>query len=387
MHEFINFGLDLRTVSPTTWVLLGEIRSKLEHIASAPLRPEVAQRMQTIYLAKGVHATTAIEGNSLSEEDVRLELDKRLELPKSKEYLAHEVRNIVDACNALKNDRHEYTAEFLTHLNRQVLQGLPLSPEVELGRLRRHDVGVGNYRPPSHGRMRELVERLCQWLRDDWHGDPLIMAVLKAVVAHLYVAWIHPFGDGNGRTARLLEFCILVDAGVPQVSAHLLSNHYNQTRAEYYRSLDMARASPIAFVEYAVSGFVDGLREQLGVIRAEHVSEVWKNYVSEHLGPSTVGRRRAQLVLGLRDEMKSLEAIVAEMPGTLALQYGTDLRRGVVRDLKTCGQLVLADGDRYCANKALVLSLQTLATYRAHRQPVFVSAEITGTSDMSGRTD
>lgn len=55
-------------------------------------------------------------------------------------------------------------------------------------------------------------------------------AIFKAVVAHLYLAWIHPVGDGNGRTARLVEFQILLSSGVPSPAAHLLSNHYNQTR-------------------------------------------------------------------------------------------------------------------------------------------------------------
>ena len=43
-------------------------------------------------------------------------------------------------------------------------------------------------------------------------------AFLRAVLAHVYIAWIHPFGDSNGRTARLVEFGILTAAGVPAIS-------------------------------------------------------------------------------------------------------------------------------------------------------------------------
>jgi Fic/DOC family len=39
--------------------------------------------------------------------------------------------------------------------------------------------------------------------------------LVKAILAHLYIAWIHPFGDGNGRAARLMELRILLEAGVP----------------------------------------------------------------------------------------------------------------------------------------------------------------------------
>ena len=50
-------------------------------------------------------------------------------------------------------------------------------------------------------------------------------AILKAIFAHLYLVWIHPFGDGNGRTARLLEFHILTAASLPYPVTHLLSNY------------------------------------------------------------------------------------------------------------------------------------------------------------------
>src|SRR5258708_25331431 len=94
----------------------------------------------------------------------------------------------------------------------------------------------------------------------------IIYGIIRAVIAHLYLAWIHPFGDGNGRTARLIEYRILLACGVPSPAVHLLSNHYNLTRTEYYRQLDRASGSKgeyIPFVEYAVQGFVDGLRQQL----------------------------------------------------------------------------------------------------------------------------
>lgn len=129
-------------------------------------------------------------------------------------------------------------------------------------------------------------------------------AILKAVVAHLYLAWIHPFGDGNGRTARLLEFQILIDAGVPTPAAHLLSNHYNQTRAEYYRQLDRASQSGgdiTPFLVYALQGFVDGLRAQIDQIRVQQWDVSWQNYVHDVFrGKISSGDlRRRQLLLDL----------------------------------------------------------------------------------------
>ncbi|WP_433223897.1 Fic family protein [Dactylosporangium sp. CS-047395] len=47
------------------------------------------------------------------------------------------------------------------------------------------------------------------------------LAMIKAMLAHLYLAWIHPFGDGNGRTARLIESQLLLQAGVPVPAANV----------------------------------------------------------------------------------------------------------------------------------------------------------------------
>ncbi len=57
----------------------------------------MAVELSKIYLAKGAHATTSIEGNTLSEEEVRAQLDGSLKLPPSRGYLAHEVANVLQA--------------------------------------------------------------------------------------------------------------------------------------------------------------------------------------------------------------------------------------------------------------------------------------------------
>jgi DNA-binding transcriptional ArsR family regulator len=134
--------------------------------------------------------------------------------------------------------------------------------------------------------------------------------ILKAVLAHLYFEWIHPFGDGNGRTGRPIEFHILVSAGVPFPAAHLLSNHYNQTRSEYYRQLHRASATGgdvLPFIRYAVQGFVDGLRGQMENVRAERMDVIWVNYVHQMVpGATSTAERRRTLVFALTAEDQPL---------------------------------------------------------------------------------
>ena len=327
-HPWLKFELDLRKAPPRLWINLGECKSKCEHIALVPLRPAVADLLHTTYLAKGVLGTTAIEGNTLTEEEVRAHIEGKLQLPPSREYLAREIDNILHAFNGIidvinRGERVVLTAERIEQLNRQVLEGLHVEEGVRPGEIRRHEVGVARYKGAPAEDCPYLLERLCQWLEsDDFDagGDEelkTIYAIIKSIVAHLYFAWIHPFGDGNGRTARLLESIILLNAGVPAPAAHLLSNHYNLTRSEYYRRLDQAGNSGgdvIPFIQYAVQGFLDGLRSQLTVTWRQQWDVIWRSYVHERFRESH-GRsslRQRHLVLELSAQTAPIP--ISELP-------------------------------------------------------------------------
>ena len=98
----------------------------------------------------------------------------------------------------------------------------------------------------------------------------------------------------------------MVSSGVPSPAAHLLSNHYNETRSEYYRQLDYASSNedgPMRFILYALQGFVDGLNAQLELIRYQQWEIAWENYVHEafHNQDSPSDIRRRHLVLDLSE--------------------------------------------------------------------------------------
>jgi Fic family protein len=292
-HPWINFRSDLQDAPYALWVKLGEAQSKCQHIAGVPLEPGAAQRLHTLYLSKGVHATTSIEGNTLSEEQVQQQIEGELKLPKSQEYLATEVQNIIDACNQITRDVFRgsalaLTPESLCRFNALVLRGLEVAEDVRPGEYRTHSVGVGSYRGAPWRDVPYLVRRLCDWLNRDF--DPpsaelqFAYAIIKTMLVHLYIAWIHPFGDGNGRTARLIEFLLLVQSGVPLPAGHLLSNHYNKTRSRYYAELDRSSKATdgvVRFLMYAIDGLVDGLKEQLDYIRNRQWEVTWENYVHD----------------------------------------------------------------------------------------------------------
>jgi Fic family protein len=355
-HPWISFQFDFSRADPRLWLLLGEAHSKCEHIAGTPLRPEVAEELHQIYLAKGVLATTAIEGNTLSEEQVRELLEGKLKLPPSQEYLAQEVENVIRVCNFLDENREEaaISPARIRMFNSMVLKDLQLTEGVIPGEYRTHPVLVGSvYRGAPPQDCEFLINRLCEWLNGaDFkapQGLETVYAIIKAVVAHLYLAWIHPFGDGNGRTARLVEFQILLAAGFPSPASHLLSNHYNQTRNEYYRQLALASRSGgdiLPFVGYAVRGFVDGLKEQLALIRTQQWDVAWRNYVHEEFRDKHTrsDKRRRDLVLDLSRKNKAVPiAEVVDLSSRIARQYAGKSYRTLQRDLSILEKLNLIE--------------------------------------------
>ena len=100
-HPWLSFRFDLRRVRWEDWLALGEAAAMCRSISHAALDPDTAAEFHKLYLAKGVLATTAIEGNTLSEGEVRDHIDGTLTLPPSRQYLGQEIDNIVDACNEL----------------------------------------------------------------------------------------------------------------------------------------------------------------------------------------------------------------------------------------------------------------------------------------------
>lgn len=357
-HPWITFGLDLRHAGAEFWMLLGEARSKTEHLEGSLLKPEVAAEMNRVFLAKGVHATTAIEGNTLSEADAQGVIDGTLTLPPSQEYLAREVQNIVAAYNSIKDHlvaggSPEIAVALIREFNRQVLEGLELDDDVVPGDVRRHSVTVGGYRGAPADECELLLGLLCAWLEGPTFApsDPewrVPMALLKAMLAHLYIAWIHPFGDGNGRTARLIELQILLAAGMPMPATHLLSNHYNETRSEYYRQLDRASASGgdvVPFLRYAILGFVDGIRSQLEDVRHQQWDDRWEQFIYETFGHTNTSARERQRLLVL--ELSKRDSPVPRMqlpllaPELFAAYSGTE--RMLSRDLNALRSLGLIE--------------------------------------------
>jgi len=387
-HPWIDFRFDVDDLSGADWFLMGEAMSKCSHLIGSPLRPSVAAELAAVYLAKGVHATTAIEGNTLTEEEVLQRVKGSNEaLPASREYLGIEADNIIAAIGEIDEALRSgvvlpLDTNRLKHLHARVLRGLEDPPENDPGNLRRHNVGVARYSAPDHGQVEELLDSLFGWL-EQLHtpaaaapAGRFASTMLRAILAHLYIAWIHPFGNGNGRTARLVEVQILAQSGlVPLLSTNLLSDHYNKTREKYYLELEKASATlrPAGFVRYALEGFVEELRAQVKAVKDHNVRVAWESYIHEVLNQYKASdaksrQRRVALVMP-SDRFVSKDEVVMLTP-RIAADYARTGERTPARDLNDLVKMGLLEkkGRRYRAR---------LERIEAFSSPVAASAEAT----------
>jgi Fic family protein len=383
-HPWIDFQSPVAALIETFWLHIGAAESKCVHIARSPLSPALADKLHRTSITKGARATTAIEGNTLSEEQVERAVAGELEVPPSQEYLKREASNVIDLFNELTQKLIidgkplVLTPAMIADLNGRLLAGIEQEEGVEPGEFRTHSAVVGRYRGAPAEDCEFLVELLCDWINGDElrppedETDPVAKfycAFLRATLAHLYLAWIHPFGDGNGRVARLVEFAILIEAGVPLTAAHLLSHHYNQTRARYYARLEQSSqddgnpANVSRFLDYAAEGFADQLAEQIVEISRAVFATTWREYVYDTLPAGTVAQRRQRKVTlelpsGLQPEEKwaSRNDIRALTP-RIAELYAGKTPRTIARDLNRLVDLgvVLRAGDRFAANSEVLL--------------------------------
>lgn len=295
--------------------LLGKCEGIVDAVCRLPLQPAYRRKLLNVSLIKGAQATTAIEGNTLTEGEVSdVALGERL--PPSKEYQQREVRNILDVMNRLLSDAADgrggelISETLIRQLHRDVGKDLGEHFDAIPGQFRTDERTVGPYKTPRAVDAPLLVQQLCTWLIDEFGfqtgRQSFADAVVQAIVTHVYLEWIHPFGDGNGRTGRLLEFYVLLRAGNPDIASHILSNFYNQTRPEYYRQLDRAGRSQdlTSFIQYALQGYHDGLVEIMNQLEANVREVSWRSYVHDVFADvkfrkKTVFKRRRRLALCL----------------------------------------------------------------------------------------
>lgn len=190
-------------------------KSRLD--ALRPLPSEFLTSIEEWYDVELTYSSTAIEGNSLTRSETSLVLEKGLTVNGKplKDHL--EATNHRDALHFVRDignrpSRH-VSEEDVLEIHRLVLKGID---DDHAGRYRQGPVFIRgtDIVLPAPTEVPGLMQTLARWLEDT--ADLIVLhPVARAAEAHYRLARIHPFFDGNGRTARLVMNLMLMQAGYP----------------------------------------------------------------------------------------------------------------------------------------------------------------------------
>ena len=229
-----------------------------ERILGAAVELSWMPALQKDTRTRNVHASTAIEGNPLTLEQVRAVEEGREPAasdPRSRREVVNYFAGLryVEKNAAKKTIRHEDLFELHRILAGEVMD------QGEAGRYRTIDVRVGNYLPPTPNDLSGLMFELLDW----WNKRSIgLSPVLSSAILHYRFEAIHPFADGNGRTGRALALWELYRRGFDTHHIFSVDEYYWENRPRYYAALEAVRHAGedlTSWLEYCT----EGLRQTL----------------------------------------------------------------------------------------------------------------------------
>lgn len=327
-----------------------------ETVRDLPILPDMVSQIETELVRQSIFGTAAIEGNPLSQEEVFGILESQENaldpVPKSKV----EIHNLVKAYEILSGVKPEKTPfvleeSLLRELHSILTTGVPHEFN-DPGMYRNEVVGYtevgdkahgGIYRPPrSLKDIQDLMKIYVEWV----NSEELISKgpFIRAALAHYHFSLIHPFFDGNGRTARLIEAMILQGAHVRYVPK-MLSNYYYRNLDDYYmvfsRTIRNKGKDVTPFLEFCLKGVVESLVDMKGKILLLIRRLIFRELVAQMKNRKELTVRQFEFLSLLMDtpQVFSLNDLMNHMP--FSLLYKKVTKQTARRDVKRLLELGL----------------------------------------------
>ncbi len=240
-------------IRPRLLSVVAEVAVLRERIQRAAVELSWIPRLQKDSRSRNAHASTAIEGNPLTLEQVRA-LEEGRGLVAADDRSRREALNYfaglryIEKNASRKTLRHDDIFRLHTILAEEVMD------QGKTGRYRSMAVRVGNYIPPPPADVSGLMFELLDW----WNKSSTELSpVLSSAIIHYRFEAIHPFADGNGRTGRALSLWELYRRGFDTHHIFSVDEYYWEDRARYYRELEAVRHAGedlTGWLEYCAEG-------------------------------------------------------------------------------------------------------------------------------------
>ncbi len=264
------------------------IEANKEVVNSLPITPKILASLRESAKLITTHYSTMIEGNKLNEKEIVKVIKSGKIKPKQRDekevlgyYAALEhVHQIADK-NPLLNEKIIQTIHAIV-----MSSGNPKSKPTKYRNgqnvIRDSSSGAIVYMPPEAKDVSNLMLQMTTWINKELAKKDLPLPIIAAI-AHYQFATIHPYYDGNGRTARLLTTLILHLSGYGLKGIYCLEEYYAKDLGSYYQALSIgnhhnyymgrAEAEITSFIEY----FCAGMAKAFESVRNNIVSNLKNN--------------------------------------------------------------------------------------------------------------
>lgn len=250
---------------------LQDIERLKNNIRGSRILPEAEASIRLRASVESIHSSTSIEGNPLNANEVRAVItsDKILSKEEYAEIEVQNYKNVLDYIDKRRHGSSEITLEDILEIHRIITDRL--LDKTRNGKIRKNPVHIENqdheilYTAIDADKVEGALNELLSWVSESQFS---IHPAIIAAIIHFRIAAIHPFSDGNGRTARALTSLFLALNQYDCNGALVLDSYYASDRKAYYAILQLLCGKNYAFssksdltpwLEYFTGGFLTSL--------------------------------------------------------------------------------------------------------------------------------
>ncbi len=269
----------------------------------------IADTEKTKYLISSIMeeaiSSSQIEGAVTTRKKAKEMLQKELK-PKSKSEQII-LNNFITIQHVVEHKNDDLTLENLAYIHGLILKKT-LDKSEEEGAFRNNDeIFVINHltsevvhQPPSYNEISQLLNELCLFFNED--TENFTHPIIKGIIIHFMIAWIHPFSDGNGRTARTLFYWYMLKKGYWLTEYLSVTRIIKDTKSQYenafiYTEMDENDLS------YFVTYHLKTMDKAFAALK-EHISRKQKEVIqlAQFLKIPNINERQAQIIKLLNEE-------------------------------------------------------------------------------------
>jgi len=254
---------------------LAEAKAAVLALTTTPFQRSWVERLQEVQLKMEVAGTSRIEGAEFTDRELEIALrpqdtaSQALNRSQRQARAAAETYRWISALPAAR----PIDLDLIRDVHRRLVTGCD-DDHCEPGKVRGPDHNVTFGIPLHRGceggdPCAEALSRLVDAMNREYRGHD---SLVQALAAHYHLAAMHPFEDGNGRTARAIEALLLQRAGLRDSAFIAMSNYYYDNKAGYLTALAGVRAGDhdlTSFLQFGLRGITQQCQRLFAEIRHE----------------------------------------------------------------------------------------------------------------------